>query len=274
MTSTTLSADITRVAVRRETIAYWALRIGAACCFIGHGAFGFITKATWVPYFGVVGIRENVAYALMPLVGAVDVLAGMSVLFAPRAGVLAYMAVWAVWTALLRPLTGEPVWEALERAGNYGVPFALLVLTGMPRSWRELFRPSVLPLAADVLVDRVRRILQGTTALLLFGHGALGAFSARAFLARHYAAVDLPLNAIIVVGWTEIAMAVLVLLRPSTPLLFFVAAWKVTSESLWIASGSPPWEFVERAGSYAAPLAWAVLMLVQRNRTAPHAANR
>ena len=34
----------------------WCLRIGAAACFIGHGAFGIITKAAWLPYFAVVGI--------------------------------------------------------------------------------------------------------------------------------------------------------------------------------------------------------------------------
>ena len=62
---------------------YWVLRIGAALCFIGHGAFGFLTKAAWVPYFGVVGVPEPWAFELMPLVGAVDVLAGMAVLFGP-----------------------------------------------------------------------------------------------------------------------------------------------------------------------------------------------
>ena len=37
--------------------------------------FGFITKAAWVPYFGVVGIPEPWAWRLMPIVGTADVLA-------------------------------------------------------------------------------------------------------------------------------------------------------------------------------------------------------
>ena len=37
-----------------------------------------------------------------------------------------YMAVWGLWTALLRPLSGEPWWETIERAPNYLVPLALL----------------------------------------------------------------------------------------------------------------------------------------------------
>jgi hypothetical protein len=39
-----------------------------------------------------------------------------------------------------------------------------------------------------------------------------------------------------------------------------VAVWKLSTESLWIATGAPIWEFVERAGSYAAPLAFAALV--------------
>src|SRR5689334_16120089 len=114
-TNTETVAAHTRAAALPATAidaAYWMLRLGAAFCFIGHGAFGFITKAAWLPYFGVVGIPESVAWKIMPLVGAVDVTAAMAVLFAPRGLPLAYMAVWATWTALLRPLAGESVWEA------------------------------------------------------------------------------------------------------------------------------------------------------------------
>jgi len=119
------------------------LRAGAALCFIGHGAFGFITKAAWLPYFGVIGVPEPWAWRIMPWIGAVDVLAGMAVLFAPRRLPLLYMVVWGTWTALLRPLAGEPVFEALERAGNFGVPLAFLVLTGWPRprGWHSLVVP-------------------------------------------------------------------------------------------------------------------------------------
>ena len=34
---------------------YWLLRLGVIGCFIGHGAYGFITKEAWVPFFGVAG---------------------------------------------------------------------------------------------------------------------------------------------------------------------------------------------------------------------------
>ena len=30
---------------------HWILRVGAAGCFVGHGAFGIITKSDWLRYF-------------------------------------------------------------------------------------------------------------------------------------------------------------------------------------------------------------------------------
>lgn len=223
-----------------QSAAYWILRIGAALCFIGHGAFGFITKAAWLPYFAVVGIPESWAWRMMPIVGAVDILAGMAVLFAPSRLPLLYMVVWASWTALLRPLAGESVFETLERAGNYGVPLAFLLL-----------------LAAK---PNVKSVLQWTTVLLLLGHGGLGVLGKEG-LSAHYAAVALPSATTAMVGWFEIALAGAVALRPAAALLVFVAVWKLATESLWMSAGAPIWEFVERAGSYAAPLALAALTM-------------
>ena len=240
--------------------AYWVLRVGAALCFIGHGAFGFITKSAWVPYFAVVGIPEAWAYRLMPLVGAVDVTVGMAVLFAPRGLPLIYMTVWALWTALLRPLSGETFFETLERAGNYGVPLALIILTAMPRSLRGLGTLLDGPASDERALVMVREVLKWTTVLLLGGHGALGAITNKAMLTAHYAAIGLPPETTVLVGWFEIALAVAVAIRPAGGLLVFACAWKLSTEFLFVVAGAPIWEFVERAGSYAAPLALYILI--------------
>jgi hypothetical protein len=247
-------------ALSARMTAYWVLRIGAALCFIGHGAFGFITKAAWIPYFGVVGIPESWAWQLMPLVGALDVTAGMAVLFAPRGLPLLYMAVWALWTALLRPLAGEPFFETLERAGNYGVPLAMILLTAVPRSISGLGRLLNAPSTSEASLVRVREVLKWTTVILLFGHGALGALTNKAMLTGHYAAIGLPPETTVMVGWFEIALAMVVAVRPMFGLLVFVCAWKLATEFLFVVAGAPVWEFVERAGSYAAPLALAMLL--------------
>ncbi|HEX6315453.1 MAG TPA: hypothetical protein VFZ73_11365 [Gemmatimonadaceae bacterium] len=246
-------------ALSATTSAYWVLRVGAALCFIGHGAFGFITKAAWLPYFAVAGIPEAWAWRLMPVVGAVDVMAGMAVLFAPRGLPLIYMTVWAFWTALLRPLAGEPFAETLERAGNYGVPLAMLLLTAMPRSLSGagtlLDAPSDDPRA----LNATRQALRWTTVLLLAGHGMLG-ITNKAMLVTHYTTIGFPSSTVIAAGWFEMALAVAIAVRPAASLLMFVAAWKLATEFLFITAGAPIWEFVERAGSYAAPLALALLL--------------
>ena len=268
MTTSTLSLAPAHPSARALGAAYWLLRVGAALCFIGHGAFGFITKAAWLPYFGVIGIPESWAWRMMPLVGAMDVMAAMAVLYAPRALPLVYMALWATWTALLRPLAGEPVWEALERAGNYGVPLAMLVLTGLPRSWDELWSSRERPLDDPRTLARVRTVLRWTTCALLLGHGALGALTGKPLLSTQYAAAGLPATATALVGWFEMALAMAIAARPALGLLLLVAAWKLATESLWIVTGSPLWEFVERAGSYVAPLALAALVVWERGRAA------
>jgi hypothetical protein len=243
-----------------ETRLSYALRIGAGLCFIGHGAFGVITKPEWVPYFGVVGIPEEWAYTLMPLVGLIDIVAGISVIVSPRPIALVYMVLWALWTALLRPLSGDNVWETLERAGNYGVPLALLVLAGgrdALRGWRAAVRP--LPLTSR-LATRLTWTLRVTTSLLLFGHGGLAVIG-KPLLLRHFDAIGLGSGSLTIAGGVEIALAIAILVRPAVPLLVIVAAWKLASESLFLVAGAPVWEVVERAGSYVAPIALAMVLV-------------
>ena len=244
--------------VRVTRGAYWTLRLGAAACFIGHGAFGIMTKEAWVPYFGFVGIPADWAFRLMPVVGAVDIAVGLTVLFAPRPIVLAYMVGWALWTAMLRPLTGESAFETLERAGNYGVPLALLLLTGVPRAWRDWFRPT--PSPSSLPLPLVMRVLLVSTALLLFGHGGLAA-QGKPLLASHLGFAGLSPAALPLVGFAEMSAALLLLAAPSAPLLLGIAAWKLSTEALFPIAGAPVWEFIERAGSYAAPIALALLLM-------------
>jgi hypothetical protein len=240
-------------------MAYWSLRVGAALCFIGHGAFGFITKEAWLSYFAVAGIPEAWAWQLMPFIGGVDVMVGMSVLFAPRALPLIYMVAWASWTALLRPLAGESFFETLERAGNYGVPLALLFLSGFPRTVADLLRPVNEPDPDTAGPVRARFILKWTTCALLVGHAALG-ISGKAMLVAHYDSVGLPASTPMSIGVFELLLAATIAVKPMVSVLFFTAAWKLATELLFISAGAPIWEVVERAGSYAAPLALAALL--------------
>ncbi len=239
----------------------WTLRIGAFLCFVGHGAFGLITKEAWVPYFGVAGIGRDMAYRLMPMVGTLDIFVGIMMLVRPRPIIAYWMVLWAVWTALLRPLSGEPGWEALERGGNYGVPLALAILMVAPRSWRDLVGRARFRLTSPTALDAARWALTIAVALLMLGHGALGVMGKRGIAANFASVVPDGVAPIVTVytGWLEIVLAGVVLVRRPVALLVFIAAWKLATESLFLAAGAPVWEVVERGGSYAAPIALAIV---------------
>ncbi|MEQ8330342.1 MAG: histidine phosphatase family protein [Longimicrobiales bacterium] len=246
---------------REERVLEAILRVGVAGCFIGHGAFGVIGKEAWLPYFAVARIPESWAWILMPVVGSVDILMGVAALILPVPAVLAYTIVWAAWTALLRPLAGESVFETLERAGNYGVPLAFLVATGF-RVGGARVRDWVRPVSIGTMRPRTRHhvewVLRATLMLLLVGHGGL-AVSGKPMLAEHMALVGMPAGLLPAMGWAEIALGLAVALKPAPALLAGALFWKLGTEALFPLSGAPFWEFVERAGSYAAPLALLVM---------------
>lgn len=242
----------------------WILRAGVAACFIGHGAFGIITKAAWLPYFAVWGIPEVWAWRLMPVVGAVDIAVGVLTLVQPLRAVVLYMSLWGLQTACLRPLAGQGLWELLERAGNYGVPFALLLLLGFGRSLPDWFSRRPAPPLTPERATAMGWTLRITTALLLIGHGGFdvamhkdwSGYAAALGISREALAAH-PLTPF--AGWTEVVLGLGVLAWPAPPVLVAAFLWKLATEATRPLAGEPIWELIERAGSYAAPLALFVL---------------
>lgn len=263
-------------------VIHWSLRLAAAGCFIGHGAFGIRVKEAWLAYFHALGFTDAVGLRLMPIVGTMDILTGVTMLLSPCRAVLLWMSFWATFTALLRPLAGEAWWEVLERAGNFGVPMAFLLMSGWARSWREWFEPIGPRDSLQVSSERLQRVaaaLRWTIGLLLIGHGGFGAFMKKAMLQGHYAAVGLDALPIglstlgQLFGWMEIVLGVWVVVgRFPLGLLWFVLAWKVATELLYPMSGTPFWEFVERAGDYGAPVALYAILSARRATVARAAA--
>jgi hypothetical protein len=253
---------------------HWALRISAAFCFIGHGAFGILTKTAWFPYFAVAHIPPNIALKLMPLIGTMDITMGTLTLISPRQFPLVFMTFWAAWTALLRPLAGVATeamwWEFLERAGNFGVPFAFLIMSGFPQEKNALWEEIREPQLNQQTVSRLITILKWTTAFLLIGHGGFGAFKQKPMLIDQWASIGLPGSGldpvlfITLIGGFEIFLGLFVLIRPLRPLLILIAAWKIMTEMLYPISGTSIWEFVERFGSYGAPVALYLLLTLKK----------
>jgi uncharacterized membrane protein YphA (DoxX/SURF4 family) len=240
---------------------HYTLRIASAMCFIGHGAFGIITKPIWCNYFAVFGIGHDTSYRLMPLLGTVDILLGLSLLVYPLRVVAGWLVCWGVITASLRPLSGESVGELIERAGNYGAPLALLLLS-MPasrgfRSWWSKIdahpRPDAQTFTRFILVLRI------VVFLLLLGHGWLNWIEKKGILAQYTGlGFSDPIKVAHVVGIFEMLSAFALLIRPVRPLLLVLFIWKMGTELFY-----PHWElfeWVERGGSYGSLLAlWLAL---------------
>jgi hypothetical protein len=203
----------------------------------------------------------------MPLVGSLDIALGFLMLIVPLPIAGWWMLAWATWTAILRPLAGEPVWEAFERGGNYGAPAAILLLMLHSHEWRGLVRPGFREMT-PAIARRLDYALRVAVIFLLVGHGALGVIG-KPGLVANLSSVMAPETAAWLTprfGWFEIFLGIVVAVRPAPWLLLFVALWKIGTESLFVTAGAPIWETIERGGSYCAPLALAVVRTWRTSR--------
>ena len=122
-------------------IIEWVLRITVAGEFFGHGVFALQGKKTWIEWFSVFGIQDaQAATMLLFIIGLIDIALAVLILIKPVRLALLYMTFWGFWTALLRPIVGEPIWDFIERWANWGAPLALLLLLGWPKSFKEWFK--------------------------------------------------------------------------------------------------------------------------------------
>lgn len=109
--------------------ALWALRVGVAGEFVGHGVLALQGKAQWLGWIEqMTGADPATASVLLLLIGILDVFVGLSMLVKPIPPILLWAIFWGFWTALLRPIMGEPVWNFIERWANWGAPLALYFL--------------------------------------------------------------------------------------------------------------------------------------------------
>lgn len=253
---------------------HYILRVAAAMCFIGHGVFGIITKPIWCNYFAVFGIGHDMAYTLMPIVGTMDITMGLILLFYPIRVVPAWLIIWGIITASMRPLSGEPFAELIERAGNFGVPLALLLLAGgaskaagadgggaggttgagmgRVRFWCSRLDPNPQPDARTF--SRVVLCLRIVVFLLLLGHGWLNLIEKKGLLQQYTnLGFSNPANTALVAGLFEILAALAILIRPVRPLLIALFIWKMGTELFY--PKYEVFEWIERGGSYGALLA-------------------
>ena len=247
--------------LRLDKRLHYTLRFAAAMCFIGHGAWGIIGKQIWLNYFAVFSIGHQLGLQLMPVLGTIDILMGISLLIYPTRFILLWLVVWGVITALLRPLSGENFAEAIERAGNYGAPLVLLILSGFNvksvSGWFSWINPDTLVTKKTLAIATT--CLRIVIFLLLAGHGWLNLVEKKGLLSQYtLLGFSNPEQVAHIAGVFEVLAALSVLIKPVRPVLILLLVWKMGTELFY-----PHWEafeWIERGGSYGTILAlWFIL---------------
>jgi uncharacterized membrane protein YphA (DoxX/SURF4 family) len=261
------------LANQTQKYIYYTLRIATSMCFIGHGAFGIISKPLWCNYFAVFGISHQLAYKLMPILGSFDILIGIFFLIIPLRIIPWWLVIWGVITALLRPLSGEPFPEFIERAGNFGAPLVLLLISGsFNHPLRNLFKK----ISPDIDLNDIKFTWQlyslRVIAFLIFiGHGWLN-FLEKTGLLQQYARFGIVNTQIFAraLGIMEILGAFILLIRPSKSIVFILLLWKMGTELLY--PQYELFEWIERGGSYGILLAlWFTLCIYQKTTSSKQA---
>lgn len=128
--------------MKNRSIAEWVLRVAVAGEFLGHGVFALQGKEGWFKYFEPFGFTDpQTITTILLIVGLMDVFLAIMVLLKPIRLFVLWMAIWGLWTALIRwPFGGDPIWDFLERWTNWGAPLALLLLQGWPKRARDWWR--------------------------------------------------------------------------------------------------------------------------------------
>ncbi|GJM30349.1 MAG: hypothetical protein DHS20C17_29840 [Cyclobacteriaceae bacterium] len=106
-------------------LAIWVLRAGIFGTFAGHGTLALMGNEKWLPYLELVGISGSIAFKVMFIIGIIDWVVALSVILRPSKYILMYAFIWALCTALVRPLSGEPWLAFVERGANWAAPLAL-----------------------------------------------------------------------------------------------------------------------------------------------------
>jgi len=122
-------------------IVEWILRVSIAGEFLGHGVFAIQGKQQWIGWISkLTGVSNDLSTQMLFIIGILDIIVALIILFKPIRALLLWAAIWGFWTALVRPLVGEPIWDFIERWANWGAPLALLILMGWPKSLKEWFK--------------------------------------------------------------------------------------------------------------------------------------
>jgi hypothetical protein len=114
--------------ITKNIILKGLLRIGVFMTFFGHGVYAITDKPEWLNYIMFFGVDLVTASSTLVFIGYLDVIVAFVILFKPNKYFLLWATFWAFSTALIRPISGEPFLEFIERGANWIAPLALFFL--------------------------------------------------------------------------------------------------------------------------------------------------
>ena len=60
-------------------------------------------------------------------IGVLDIIVALIILLRPNKVFVIWAIIWTFSTALIRPVSGEPIWDFIERGANWIVPICLYI---------------------------------------------------------------------------------------------------------------------------------------------------
>ncbi len=118
----------------------WILRIAVFGTYLGHGVLALQLKPSFLTLIeGMSGISGPLAENLLVTIGVIDIITAILAIAYPFRLLLIWATVWSLLTAIARPVSGDPIWDFIERWPNVGAPLALLYVRQLPISIKELF---------------------------------------------------------------------------------------------------------------------------------------
>ncbi|MCH8555372.1 MAG: hypothetical protein LAT76_09450 [Schleiferiaceae bacterium] len=103
----------------------WVLRIGLASTFAGHGYYAINQHPGWTVYLDWLQFTPTSTGTLLFVIGILDVLVACFLIIRPNRYVYAWAVFWILSISIVRPLTGESVFEIIKRGGYLACAVAL-----------------------------------------------------------------------------------------------------------------------------------------------------
>lgn len=118
----------------------WILRIAVFGTYLGHGVLALQLKPSFLTLIeGMSGISGQLAENLLVTIGVIDIITAILAIVYPFRLLLIWATAWSFLTAVARPVSGDPVWDFIERWPNVAAPLALLYVRHLPMNIKELF---------------------------------------------------------------------------------------------------------------------------------------